>query len=71
MIKTDKIHYSQEVLYLNKINIKCPCCNKDIDLLLDDGKYTIVFFDDKVSDTEVFDQCGICFGAKGGDDYAK
>jgi hypothetical protein len=57
---------------LKELNIKCPCCNKDIIInLQDDGNYSIVFFDEKISEDEVFEKYGICLGVKDGEKDAK
>lgn len=53
---------------MKDFKIKCPCCNKDIVVKLqDDGSYSVVFFDEKISEDEVFEKYGICFGMKGGE----
>lgn len=57
---------------MRELNIKCPCCNKDITInLQDDGTYTVVFFDEQISEEEAFEKYGICLGVKGGDNNAK
>jgi hypothetical protein len=57
---------------LKELNIKCPCCNKDIVInLQDDGNYSIVFFDEQISELEAFEKYGLCFGVKGGEEDAK
>ena len=57
---------------LKELNIKCPCCNKDVKInLQDDGNYTVVFFDEQISDEELFNTYGICFGVKGGENIEK
>jgi hypothetical protein len=56
---------------LKELNIKCPCCNRDIVInLQDDGYYSVVFFDEQISEEEAFEKYGLCFGAKGGEEDA-
>lgn len=57
---------------MKELNIKCPCCNKDIVVnFQDDGNYTVVFFDNQISDEELLNNYGICFGMKGGENIEK
>ena len=57
---------------MKELNIKCPCCNKDIVInMQDDGNYSVVFFDEQISEEEAFVKYGICLGTKGGDIDAK
>jgi hypothetical protein len=57
---------------MKDINIKCPCCNKDIVIKFrSDGDYSITIFNEKITEKEAFDIYGICFGVKGGDNDAK
>ena len=59
-------------IILKELNINCPCCNKDIKInLQDDGNYTVVFFDEQISEEEAFEKYGICLGVKGGEQIAK
>lgn len=70
-IKTDKKLCDKEDI-LRELNIKCPCCNKDIIInLQDDGNYSVVFFDEKISEEELLEKYGICLGMKGGENIAK
>lgn len=57
---------------MKELNIKCPCCSKDIIVnLQDDGNYSVVFFDEKISEEELLEKYGICLGMKGGENIAK
>ena len=57
---------------MKELNIKCPCCGKNIVLnLQDDENYSVVFFDEKISENELFERHGICLGVKGGENIAK
>ena len=57
---------------MKELNIKCPCCNKDVVINLhDDGNYSVIFFDEKITEDELFEKYGICLGTKGGENIAK
>ena len=58
---------------MKNIKIRCPCCDNNLFIKIDDtGKFSGVFFDgEKLPDNEAFEQYGICFGVKGGESNAE